>query len=352
MTKAGQHTYSEISTQTSAWAETLDRARVAGPIWAELWQSGNYDELLFTGCGSTYYLSQVAAAVAQSRGFAARAVPGSELWLRPRLVLQRPARTLLVTISRSGETSETVRATDAYRAAGGKALAAITCYPESVLARKADVALALPQAQEMSVAQTRSFACMLVGAQYLLAVMADDYAGCERMTALPALGQGVLANSEALAARLGSDLTLERFFFLGSGICHGLAQEAMLKMKEMSLSHSEAFHVLEFRHGPMSLVDERALVTCLVDDGAGDHEMMVVGEMKRLGGRVLAMTGNGAGAAGARLDAEIAVGSQLSLAERVVLYLPPLQLLAYYRAVAKGLDPDRPRHLTAAVVLP
>src|SRR5512143_48407 len=106
----GYCTHTEIKSQTGAWAQALDLARAAS-----LPDAADYDQVIFTGCGSTYYLSLAAAALYQElTGRPARAVPGSELWLNPRVSLAT-GKTLLVALSRSGTTTETLKAAEMFR---------------------------------------------------------------------------------------------------------------------------------------------------------------------------------------------------------------------------------------------
>ncbi len=151
-----------------------------------------------------------------------------------------------------------------------------------------------------------------------------------------------MAEYDALAQKFGGNLDFDRFYFLGSGVRYGLACEVNLKMKEMTLTHSEPFHFLEFRHGPMSMVTERALIVGLVSERNSSHELAVLNEMQALGGTVLALGESG-------LD--VCFDSGLPEAGRAVLYLPVLQLMAFYRSLAKGLNPDCPTNLTAVVKL-
>jgi glucosamine--fructose-6-phosphate aminotransferase (isomerizing) len=122
----------------------------------------------------------------------------------------------------------------------------------------------------------------------------------------------------------------------------------MLKMKEMSLSPSEAFHFLEFRHGPKSVVAPGTLVIGLLSDAAYIEEIKVLAEMRALGAKVLALVENNED-----LPADYVVELHSGVRElhRSVLFLPVLQLLAFYRSVEKGLDPDRPNNLDAVVRL-
>jgi glucosamine--fructose-6-phosphate aminotransferase (isomerizing) len=337
----GIHTRNEIWSQPAAWRAALAvHARAAAALAPLL--AARYDQVIFTGCGSTYYLALAAAALFQEQtGRRARAAPAGELLLHPATVLT-DGRTLLVAVSRSGATTETVRATERFRQDARGPVIAITNYGDQPLAGLADVALVIEQGQETSVAQTRSFASLYVAATALTMQAAgrDDLAAA--MDALPDLGAALLERCAAPARALGENLALDRFYFLGSGTRYGLACEVSLKMKEMTLTHSEPFHFLEFRHGPKSMVSAQAAVVGLLATTSGRHERQVLAETAALGGTIFDL---------AEHDAQIAFASALSEAVRGVLYLPVLQMMAYYRALAKGLDPDNPANLTAVVTL-
>jgi len=330
------YTYQEIKSQTEAWAQALDVTHAAPLPRAE-----DYEQVVFTGCGSTYYLSLAAAALFQElTGRPARAVPGSELLLNTPMVLMS-AKTLLVAVSRSGTTTETVKAVQKFKEEKRGDVVVISNYDE-VLSRSADFNLLIDKGQEESVAQTRSFASMFVAASAFCARMAGRNDLLDSMRGLPAAGDRLMSRYESFAKSLGENLDFDRFYFLGSGVRYGLACEVNLKMKEMTLTHSEPFHVLEFRHGPMSMVNQKAVVLGLLSDANRVHEAKVLSEMKALGGTV---TGLG------EANAEVVFESGVAESVRGVLYLPVLQLMAYYRSVAKGLNPDRPSNLTAVVKL-
>ncbi len=162
------------------------------------------------------------------------------------------------------------------------------------------------------------------------------------MAALPRNGERLIKVYEPVARELGENVTTDRFYFLGNGTRYGLACEANLKMKEMTLTHSEPFHFMEFRHGPMSMVTEKTVIVGLTSDKNGKHEMAVLKEMEALGGHLFTLGESGR---------DVTFASGIPESVRGVLYLPVLQLLAFYRAIAKGLNPDRPAHLTAVVKL-
>ena len=329
-------TYSEIKSQPEAWAQALDVISASILPKAE-----DYNQVLFTGCGSTYYLSLAAAALYQElTDDSARAVPAGELLLNSGTVLT-DQRTLLVAVSRSGKTTETLKAVEKFKHERRGDVVAISNYPES-LSRLADVNIVVEKGQEDSVAQTRSFASMFVAATAFCARMAGRHDLLAAMNSLPKVGVQLMQGCEDYARKLGENLSLDRFYFLGSGIRYGLACEANLKMKEMTLTHSEPFHFLEFRHGPMSMVNENAVVVGLLSDVNRAHEVQVLSDMRELGAVVAGL---------GEADAEVEFRSGIPESMRAVLYLPALQLMAYHRALAKGLNPDRPTNLTAVVKL-
>jgi glutamine---fructose-6-phosphate transaminase (isomerizing) len=330
------HTYDEIQLQTEAWAQALELTRDL-----TLPKADGYQQFLFTGCGSTYYLSLGAATLYQElTGCSARAVPAGELALNPQTVLTEQ-RTLLIAVSRSGTTSETLKAVENFKADQRGDVVAISNY-DQVLSQLADVSIVVDKGQEESVAQTRAFASMYVAASALCARMAGRRDLVEAMGKLPEVGNWVISHYEAFAKEVGENLDFDRFYFLGSGIRYGLACEVNLKMKEMTLTHSEPFHFLEFRHGPMSMVNQDAVVVGLLSDEHRAQEVRILSEMKTLGGTAISL---------AEKDADIQFESGIPENARGVLYLPVLQLMAFYRSVAKGLNPDKPNNLTAVVRL-
>lgn len=349
MTK-GLNTWKEIISQPETWRKTLEAFTASRPALANFLDGADFDRIVAVGCGSTHYLAQIAATtLAHWTSIPARAVPASELWLFPRASLA--GRTLLLAISRSGTTTETLWALEQFRKTNNGPVVAITCYPESALARQADFVLLAPEAQEQSVAQTRSFTSMTLLALGLAALLARAEETVERLQRLPAVLEDLVGRMGDLPRRLGEDESIERFFFLGAGPLYGLACEAMLKTKEMSLSQAEAYHPLEFRHGPMSMVDGRTLVAGFLSDTGLAAEVRLLKEMQGLGARVLAFAEDVASLAGWEPDFTVELRSGLSEWERGPLYLVPIQHMAYHRALAKGLDPDRPTHLTAVVEL-
>jgi glucosamine--fructose-6-phosphate aminotransferase (isomerizing) len=337
------HTYNEIINQPQAWAQAIKVTRSLGAKITSLWNDHPQSQVIFSGCGSTYYLSLAAASLfGELNRQSAKAVPAGELYLYPQNNYVGREDTILVAISRSGTTSETIAATGKFKAEKRGPVVVITNYGETPLAKLGDVTITIPAGQEESVAQTRSFAAMYLATTALAAKVANREDLLETMTSLPECGDKLIAASEPLAKSIGENLDFDRFYFLGSGPRYGLACETNLKMKEMTLTHSEPFHFMEFRHGPMSMVTESAVILGLRSTVNQSHEQTVLEEMQALGGHVFSLS---------EANADFSFSSELPEEIRNVLYLPPLQLMAFYRSLAKGLIPDHPQNLTAVVEL-
>ena len=336
------HTWREIQSQPQVWPRVLDSMQEQSAALRAFFDDGRFEALVVTGCGSTYYLALAAATVLQTlTGLPTRGAPASELWLDGDAVFARDQRTLLIAVSRSGETTETQRAVAAFRARGAGAVLTLSCYPGRPLSLMGDFNLLFPAAQEESVAQTRAFSSLYLATVALTALWAGRPDLLRELALLPAAAQTILDESQLLAQRLARDPELKRVFFLGSGARYGLACELSLKMKEMSLSDSEPFHFLEFRHGPQSMAGPEALVVGLLSQTNRAQEQTVLDEMRAHGATVVGIGPGG----------DVAFTVDASDLARGALYLPFGQMLAYERAVWRSLDPDRPHNLDAVVRL-
>jgi glutamine---fructose-6-phosphate transaminase (isomerizing) len=336
----GQFTYHEILSQPYSWATALEVLKVQRSEIESLGRS-DITQIIFTGCGSTYYLALAAAALTQElTGIPARGLPASELWLYPHTCYPRRGRVLLVAVSRSGETTETIRACQGFLDGSYGELVTVSCYPDMPLAKMGALNLVLPSGQEQSVAQTRAFSTLYLACAFLACLWSGG--DIDALSGLAVAGVKILEAVGMTVKILGQDTSLDRFYFLGSGPRYGLACEINLKMKEMSLSHSEPFHFPEFRHGPISMVGPSTLVVGLLSDTHHAVEAAVLEDVRALGGRTLSI---------GEESADIHFHSGLQETIRNVLYLPVGQLLAFERSLAKGLDPDRPTHLESVVKL-
>lgn len=343
MTNQGQHTRVEIMTQPEAWSKALEDLKHQTEALRSLIGSQKYSQVVFTGCGSTYYLSIAAASLlSKMAGIPSRGLPASEIWFEPEMYFRNGERALLVAVSRSGETTETLRACQSFRGHQLGDILTFSCYPGRSLAGLGDINIVLTSGQEESVAQTRAFSTLYLGTMVFAALWAGKNELIAELSQLPAICRRLLRDYTSLAQHIGTDTSLDRFYYLGSGERYGLACELSLKMKEMSLSHSEPFHFLEFRHGPKSMATPGAMVIGLISEGNYDQEMKVLNEMKEQGASTLSL---------GEVNTDIVFASGVSPLARNLLYLPVGQLLAYERAMSRGLNPDQPKNLTVFVEL-
>jgi glucosamine--fructose-6-phosphate aminotransferase (isomerizing) len=350
MTQPGAYSEAEITTQGESWQSAIEATLAQRQALLALLERTVGEYILFIGCGSTHYLALWAAPYFQQvTGRFCRAAPSSELYLQTETLVAPGERPLVVALSRSGETSETILAVEKMRARGCEALT-VSCYDDTALSRASALTIGIPGGREESYAQTRSFAGMLVAVQTLAALAANDAALLEETQRLPALADDLIARARPLAQAWGPDERIKRITYLGSGALYGLANEATVKVKEMSLSVAEGYHFMEFRHGPMSLLDDEHLVVALLSDALREYELGVLRDLKERGARLLILANCAEGLEGA-CDGLFALQSSLSERARSVLYLPFVQLFAYHRAMGRGLNPDRPRNVVMAIRL-
>ncbi|MEO0563549.1 MAG: SIS domain-containing protein [Chloroflexota bacterium] len=339
------HTYTEIIDQAVTWEKTIGALQQQVDALNALPQSAT----IFTGCGSPHYLSYTAAAAYRElTGRPAYFHPASEIWLYPESTLAGMDETTLFVVSRSGETTEVLRAVEVFQEQVGNTVLGVTCYPEAPLAKDLKPMLVAQDSQEIGLAQTRSFSNMLLlTLSYCYAAAGRDLS--EGFKALPRHAASVISKNQSLIETIGSDTSIEQYYFLGSHANYGIASEGMLKMKEMSLSYAEGYHFMEFRHGPMSMVNDKTLIIGLVSRRSAAKELAVLREMQKMGARILAVVPGEVG--GGEFNATVTLPPDLSDIERVPLHLPVIQMLAYYRTLAKGLNPDTPANLNMVVHL-
>jgi glutamine---fructose-6-phosphate transaminase (isomerizing) len=341
MTVPGQHTLREILSQPDAWRDTLKVIETQREQIHALFRDGRYETIFFTGCGSTYYLALSAATHLRQLGTVqAFALPASDIWLYPESMYKTAGRSLLVAVSRSGETTETIRACEAFQDRKLGDVMTLSCYPGRRLTQIGILNVLIPSGQEESYAQTRAFTSLYMATTAANALWMNRPDVVAEMAQLPERCGNLLSKYRDLARQIGTDATIDRIYFLGSGLRHGLTCELSMKMKEMSLSHCEPFQFMEFRHGPQSMITASTLIVGLLSSGnANPYECAVLDDMH--GAQILSIG----------QEADVSFGGGLSEAACGVLYLPIGQLIAYERALSRGGNPDTSHNLAPVVRL-
>ncbi len=336
--------YDEISSQGEAWGQLIPLIATRAEAIGEFFEG--VQEVIFSGCGSGLNAALCGAPTFQAKtGISAQAVPAAEIDQFPDSVLVPERKTVAILLSRSGKTTEVVRALDQLHSRGVRAMA-ITCTASSALATGSELAFILLPVTEQAVATTRSLTGMILATQLLAAIVSDDEHYLSQLKRLPQLGQAHMHRFHQLGKEIGQRTDIKRYAFVGSGPFFGVAHESQLKVKEMVLLPVDAYPTLDFRHGPQSNVDGEMLVTAFLSDAAYDEEVRLLQDMKALGGLTWAVCERADQKLRAAVDYVLELGSGLSDWARAPLCLPAVQYMAYYRALSQGLNPDEPRNLS------
>ena len=348
----GSYTLVEMLSQPLCWRNVLDDLEQRNTLRTLGQEFANVKEWMFIGCGSSYYVAQSAAATLTAlTGKRAQALAASELLLFPELVLAGRENFLPVLISRSGRTSEVLRAAELLRARGIATLG-ISCAPGQALEKLVSKAIVIPAADEQSTVMTRSFSSMLLTLQALAATVAGQphFVDAQR-TGVAKAAETLLATLPQRTSKFVSEQDFEDYVALGQGPLYGVACETALKLTEMSVSYAQSFHTLEFRHGPKSIVSERTLLVFLLSESGYAAELEVLEEVKGLGGVTLVIANRAEERARKAADLLVELDADAPEVARLPLYVLAGQLMGLYTGLESGLDPDNPRNLSRVVVL-
>jgi glutamine---fructose-6-phosphate transaminase (isomerizing) len=351
----------EIFEQPKAIADTLDA--VPG-ITPELFGDGAFnvfkevDSVLILACGTSYYSGSVAKYWLESIAKIPTNVEVASEY-RYRDSVPNP-RTLVVTITQSGETADTLAAVKHARSLGMLHTLTVCNVATSAMVRECKMAYITRAGVEIGVASTKAFSTQLVGLFLLTLSLAQvrghltDAQEAEHLKALrhlPVAVQAVLALEPQVIAWADEFARKENALFLGRGLHYPIALEGALKLKEISYIHAEAYPAGELKHGPLALVTaEMPVVTVAPNDALLEKLKSNLQEVRARGGELFVF---------ADADTRIESGTGLHVirmpehygALSPILHVVPLQLLAYHTACARGTDVDKPRNLAKSVTV-
>jgi glucosamine--fructose-6-phosphate aminotransferase (isomerizing) len=351
----------EIFEQPVAIANTLDAVTGISP---ELFGDGAYgifkeiDNVLILACGTSYYSGSTAKYWLESIARIPTSVEIASEY-RYRDSVPNP-RTLVVTISQSGETADTIAALKHARALGMPHTLTICNVATSAMVRECELAYITRAGAEIGVASTKAFTTQLVGLFLLTLALAqtrghlsetDEAEHLKALRHLPVAVQAVLALEPQVIAWSEEFARKENALFLGRGLHYPIALEGALKLKEISYIHAEAYPAGELKHGPLALVTaEMPVVTVAPNDALLEKLKSNMQEVRARGGQLYVFA-----------DGDTAIESEAGLhvirmpehygALSPILHVVPLQLLAYHTACARGTDVDKPRNLAKSVTV-
>ncbi len=351
VTVRGQHTLDEIFSQPQCWSTCLGKLAVSAELRAAVQLARPGAEWIFVGCGTSYYLAQTAAASFNHLGLPARAVPASDLLMYPGLTLHTGRHYIPVVISRSGRTSEAVRAARMLEKDHDLRTIAMTCAEGQPLEPECSVTLSLLDADEQSTVMTRSFTSMLLGLQYLAAMVSGNDDLRRALIELPHEAESLLKDNSQRLRLFAEGRSFSDFVFLAQGPLFGIASECMLKITESSCSYAQVFHSLEFRHGPKSIAGPEVLITFLMSESSYDAEVELLEEMKALGAATMVIANRVDNRARRAADFVLELCLHSHEYSRSAVFAIWGQLYGVYYGLKKGLNPDSPKNLTRVVEL-
>lgn len=350
----------EIFEQPRAIGDTLANIAEFGPglfnASPEDWKA--FDQILILACGTSYYSACVAKYWLEDiAGIPTQVEIASEY--RYRTTVPNP-KTLIVVVSQSGETADTLAALRHAKSLGHKFTLAICNVASSAMVRETDWHFLTKAGAEIGVASTKAFTTQLL-ALYLLAVSLAKRAGrifaekekelLRELRHLPKALHAVLALEPQIIAWSDAFAKCENALFLGRGLHYPIALEGALKLKEISYIHAEAYPAGELKHGPLALVtDKMPVVTVAPKDELLEKLKSNMQEVKARGGKLYVFADH---------DTEIVNSDGINVIRlpehygnlSPILHVVPLQLLAYHTACARGTDVDKPRNLAKSVTV-
>jgi glutamine---fructose-6-phosphate transaminase (isomerizing) len=356
----------EIYDQPNALTDTI-RGRVdlgTGEVYLEevtlsAERARQLTQMVSVACGTSYHSELVGQFMFEKLArLPVRVEYASEFRYREPVI---DANTLMLAISQSGETVDTLAAIEEGRVHGAH-LASIVNVIGSQAARASDSVVYMHAGPEIGVASTKAFTTSIVD-QYLLAIHLGTLRGllsAERrgallddLAALPSRAGDVLRSAEGdiyefLAQRF---FQVSDFLYLGRGVNFPIALEGALKLKEISYIHAEGYPAGEMKHGPIALIDEQMPVVAIAtQDRVYDKMISQIEQVKARGGIVIAVANVGDEYIGTKADHVLFIPRASELLTPVLTAIP-LQLLAYHLAIRRGADVDQPRNLAKSVTV-
>lgn len=343
----GHHTLAEIGRQHEAFAITRKCFPEFAKVVEEVKKEG-FNKILFMGCGTSYFLAAAACTYfAKYNDITCDYLASFEFFKNTEYYVKPNDKVLLVPFTRVASTTETMVAVKKGVALPNVKSLQITCDDFSY--QYSTWSLYIPDMHEDSIVMTSSFSTMLYTAMFFAAEMSGSQDVLDQLEKLPEdAAENIRDYAEKMEALAQKYTDMKVFIGLGSGIHYGLAGEASIKVKEMTLTPSECYYSLEYRHGPISIADEKTVVAFFVSENTREEDARLIGELKALGSCVIAL-----GAVTAEIAASADVSFAPALCECASLpeLIIPLQYFGAYLAIAKGYDPDAPKNLSKAIIL-
>lgn len=333
----------EIHDQPRAWKKTLDdMARRRGEL-AEWFKAQNFGQVIYVGCSDSLNVAASAARITHLvSGLNSVAMPSSEILYARRPPYDSRIKTLVLGLARADEAEETGWALEKLRSQDPRCQILTIESQEPTLGSLANLSLGIGELQEEAKVATRSVSSLLLASIITVSWLANKDVLWAELQRLPDLLQ--YKNLQARAQSIVQSKPLH-FAFLGSGPFYGVACQGALNMREMAGVPSEHQYLLEYRYGNHGSLTNLMMVVGLISNTFRLAEEKVLGDLAITRAQRVAVADEIDEGLRSKADHVLELKSGVSEISRVLLTLPALQLLAFYMAMSKGVNPDNPKHL-------
>ena len=335
----------EINEQATAVRNTLTQKENIQQIIED---AGDIQRICFVACGTSYHASLTGKYLIESlAGIPTDVILASEFKYSANTLNDK---TLVIFISQSGETADSLKALDV--ANQTSQTLGIVNVAGSSITRRAKYVVQTQAGPEIGVAATKTYVAQLTAIYLLAAVLSKNVELLNELDKVPDFIDEVL-----LSVDLVKDLSkrynyASDFFYLGRGYSYPTALEGALKLKEITYIHGEGYAAGELKHGPLALIDEGIPVVVIIPPGDNYRKTMSnLEEVKSRGANVLAIGSDNDESLKSKADDVISVNSEVKEIIAPLVYIVPLQLIAYYITLEKGHDPDKPKNLAKCVTV-
>ncbi|MCI6930921.1 MAG: glutamine--fructose-6-phosphate transaminase (isomerizing) [Methanobrevibacter boviskoreani] len=336
----------EINEESSAVKNTLTEKDNIKTIVDEI--KDDINRIVFVACGTSYHASLTGKYLIETlANIPTDVILASEFKYSANTLNEN---TLVVFISQSGETADTLKALDIANKTS-KTLAIVNVAGSSAT-RRAQYVIQTQAGPEIGVAATKTYISQLISIYLFAGLLAENDELLEKLEMVPKYIDEVLEDAESLEEMSKKYKYADDFFYIGRGFAYPTALEGALKLKEITYIHGEGYAAGELKHGPLALIDEGIPVVVILPPGDNYRKTMSnLEEVKSRGADVIAIGAKGDDSLSNKADDVFLIDGDVEDIIAPLVYVIPLQLISYYIALERGSDPDKPKNLAKCVTV-
>ena len=343
-------TYMECKSQYNSLRKTYQCIKAQEGKIKDFYSGIKPAALIFTGCGSGFYLAQSFEMIARVKlGVCSASIPAGDLMLHYERYEKMLEGSMLVVASRSGSTSEIINSIRQLKDKMNIPVLGIACMEDSPLSEISDYTICLPWAYDESVCQTRTVSSLYAAMVQIIAAVSGDEALPGGLEKVMNAGDGYIARYEKELQRLAG-MDWDNAVVLADGEIQGIAAEGALAFQEIARTPSNYYHLLDSRHGPMVMIRKNTLViACLTTEELG-RQRDLIGDVVKNSAKVVVYTDTEIEPIEG-VELHVTSGFKMEHVLRGIPFIFVSQMLSYYKAVKSGVNPDQPDGLSPWIKL-